>query len=71
MLKTTRVVIVTTFSVVWQLPLLVASGTNNWKTKNVPVGSTFANWVSMSVEIVEAVEHMDDIDEDIFKEDIL
>jgi hypothetical protein len=35
------------------------------------VGSTFANWVSMSVEIVEAVEHMDDIDEDIFKEDIL
>jgi hypothetical protein len=35
------------------------------------VGSTFANWVSTSVEIVEVVEHMDDIDEDIFKEDIL
>jgi hypothetical protein len=35
------------------------------------VGSTFANWVSTSVEIVEVVEHMDDIDEDIFEEDTL
>jgi hypothetical protein len=35
------------------------------------VGSTFANWVSMSVEIVKVVEHMDDVDEDIFEEDIL
>jgi hypothetical protein len=35
------------------------------------VGSTFANWVSTSVEIVEVVEHMDDVDEDIFEEDIL
>jgi hypothetical protein len=35
------------------------------------VGSTFANWVSTSVENVEVEEHMDDVDEDIFKEDIL
>jgi hypothetical protein len=35
------------------------------------VGSTFANWVSTSVEVVEVPEHMDDVDEDIFEEDIL
>ncbi len=35
------------------------------------MGSTFANWVSTSVEAEEVAEHMDDVDEDIFEEDRL
>jgi hypothetical protein len=42
------VIVVTTFSVTPQSPLLVAKGASTWNTKKVPVGSTFDNWVRRS-----------------------
>jgi hypothetical protein len=41
-IRMVRVMMVMTFSVIWQLPLLVIKTTNNWKTKNILVGITFA-----------------------------
>jgi hypothetical protein len=47
-LRTKRVILVTTFSVTPQSPLLVAKGASTWNTRKVPVGSTFDNWVRRS-----------------------
>jgi hypothetical protein len=49
---------VTTFSVLWQSPLLVAKGANTWNTKKVPVGSTFDKCVRMSAVVFGVLSAM-------------